>query len=391
MKTHGQDACQANFEYEVLTEISSLTYRFTNISQSNTSIKEYSWNFGDGTSSKQANPEHQYLDAGVYPVSLKIATDDGCSSVYIDTLYVETIIPPGCIAYFTFLRLTGSVDYTYAFSDHSVSGSNDTIISWYWDFGDGSSSSVQNPIHQYMATGIYNVQLTITTKDLCQSSYSHQLLISNGSVTCQASYSATADSLTNPLKVYFHDNSIHSTSITSWNWYFDDGDSSTLQDPVHTFPYAGVYYVRLKINTQGGCSDEISYPISVGNPQPYNMWGRVYAGPYVIDKCIAYLYKQYNNHFYKPIDTVRLTSVNDTLGVYYFFQVPEGEHKVKVLLPSSSQYANDYAPTYYGDNEKWLFGSTLSLFQDISYGQCEFGRSLSIQWFRSGDGKSCFK
>jgi PKD repeat protein len=356
----------AKFNYEVIQEISSYTYKFIDISTSTNPIVSYHWDFGDGSTSKLQNPEHQFLENGLYLVSLQIMTADSCSSYYTDTLQVETIIPPGCIAYFTYLRLTGSVDYTVAFSDHSVSGINDTIISWDWDFGDGSYSNAQNPIHQYLNTGIYTVQLVINTKNNCQTSFSHQVQINSGSVACQASFTHDPDTLHNPLKIYFHNNSSHSTPIISYRWYFDDGDSSNLQDPVHTYPYAGLYYVRLKIETQGGCSDEMSIPISVGNPQPYNMWGRVYAGPYVIDQCIAYLYKEYNNNYYKPIDTVRLTSINDTLGVYYFFQIPEGKHKVKVILPATSQYAEDYAPTYYGNDELWTNGSTLQLFQNIS-------------------------
>lgn len=359
-------SCNADFDYKIIDDISSYTYGFINRSTADSLIIGYSWNFGDGSISKKINPEHQYFEEGDFLVSLTIFTSDSCSSTYSDTIHVQTVIPPGCMAYFTFIHLTQSVNYTYAFTDHSVSGTNDTITAWLWSFGDNSTSTAQNPIHQYLITGTFQVVLTIYTKNSCQATYTFNIVVSNGPVPCQASFTATPDTQANPLQYYFHDNSIHSTSIISWKWDFDDGDSSSLQDPIHVFPYSGIYYVRLKIITSGGCSDEISYPINVNNPQSYNLWGRVYAGPYVIDKCIAYLYKEYNNNYYKPIDTVRLTSINDTLGVYYFFQIPEGRYKVKVILPTLSQYSEDYAPTYYGNDVTWNNGTTIQLFQDIA-------------------------
>jgi len=358
--------CQAEFGYSVESEISSLTYKFVNLSVSTSPVINYYWEFGDGSSSVKENPEHQYLAEGNYIVQLTIYTSDSCSSVYSDTVQVVNVVPPGCMAYFTYIHLTQSASYTYAFTDHSVPANGDTIIGWHWNFGDGGTSLTQNPIHQFMSTGNFNVSLTIYTTAGCNSTYSFVITIYNGPSPCQASFTATQDTSGNILKYHFHDNSVHSTNIVSWRWNFDDGDSSFVQDPDHVFPYAGLYFVSLEIITSGGCQSRISYPVQVGNPQPYNVWGRVYAGPYVIDKCIAYLYKEFNNNYYKPVDTVRLTSVNDTPGVYYFFQIPEGKHKVKVLLPDNSAYSEDYAPTYYGDKLKWSGGSTMNLFQDVS-------------------------
>ena len=364
--TQGQ-TCNADFDYSIESDISSLTYQFIDKSTSSKPIVNYYWNFGDGISSTQSAPEHQYLAEGNYLVKLVIETKDSCTSSFTDTVHVETIVPPGCMAYYTYILLSQSANYTYAFTDHSMVASGDTIKTWFWNFGDGSISTNPNPIHQFQATGNYSVSLTITTKGGCNASYIYTISIYNGSSPCQASFTSTQDTITNTLKYYFHDNSIHSTNITSWSWHFDDGDSSNLQDPIHLFPYAGIYFVSLKITTSGGCSSTMSYPVKVSDPKPYNVWGRVYAGPYAIDKCIAYLYKEYNNNYYKPVDTVRLTSINDTLGVYYFFQVSEGKHKVKVLLPDASMYSEDYAPTYYGDELKWNHGGTINLFQDISH------------------------
>ncbi len=358
--------CEAKFTSDVNTEISPLTYNFNDISNTDGTIVNWEWNFGEGQSSSLQNPEHQYLSEGKYLVSLKITTDNSCTSTYTDTINVQLIPHSTCQAYFTVVKLTSSPDYTYKFTDHSIYTS-DSIISWQWNFGDLSNSNIQHPIHQYVNPGNYNTSLSITTASGCSSSYNYQLSIYSGSAPCIASFSFNQDTLSgNQLKYHFHDNSYSNASITSWSWDFGDGDSSALQDPDHIFPFQGFYFIKLKIKNLNGCTDSMIYPIKVGNPQQYNLWGRVYAGNYVIDKCIAYLYKEYYNNIYIPVDTVRLTTINDTLGVYYFYQVLEGKHKVKVLLPNNSVFAEDFAPTYFGDNYNWSSAGTLNLLSDIS-------------------------
>jgi PKD repeat protein len=209
------------------------------------------------------------------------------------------------------------------------------------------------------------VQLTILTASGCSSSYQTNLVVSNGGVNCSASFTSSPDTVSsNPFDVVFHDNSLHQLPIQQWKWYFGDGDSSSYQDPTHQFPHAGIFPVRLVITT-ADCSSEIVIPIQVGNPQKYNLWGRVYVGNKTTDMCIAYLYKDFNN-FIIPFDTVELTSVNDTLGVYYFYQVPEGNYKVHVELPTASQHAVSYAPTYYNSSLYWAQAQSIGVFQDLS-------------------------
>lgn len=358
--------CHSNFSFQVNNSISPFTYDFIDLSTSDGIITNWEWDFGEGQSSFVQNPEHQYLEDGKYYVSLKITTDNQCTSTFSDTITIQKVLPPTCQAYFTVVKLTSSPDYTYKFTDHSVF-TNDSIVSWLWNFGDMSSSNLQHPIHQYVNPGNFNTSLQITTATGCTSSFNYQLSIYSGSAACNASFSYNHDSLSgNPLKYHFHDNSYSNASIISWKWDFGDGDSSNLQDPDHVFPFQGFYYIKLKITNVNGCTDSMFYPIKVGTPQQYNLWGRVYAGNYVIDKCIAYLYKEYYNDLYIPIDTVRLTSVNDTLGVYYFYQILEGKHKVKVLLPDNSIFMQDFAPTYYGNNYDWASAGSLNLISDIS-------------------------
>lgn len=366
-KVHaGEQGCTAFFNYSIDHSVSSFTYLFSDQSTSLNPITSWEWDFGDGSFSSFQNPEHQYLEVGMYAVSLRVVCNDGSFDTYTDTIKVANIIPPTCTSHFTFSPDSISPAIIH-FTDHSIA-TGDTIISWQWDFGDltvGSTS--QNPNHQFSSVGTYVVSLSIITSGGCSSVYSDNISVSNVIPGCHASFTYKADSVSgNPNAIFFYDNSTAADPIISWKWHFGDGDSAYAQNPAHIFPHAGVYDISLTIQTQNGCTSEIKYPIQVGNPQRYNMWGRVYLGLQTTDKCIAYLYRAFSNGYIIPIDTVKLTSVNDTLGVYYFYQILEGNHKIKIRLPENSDYDEMYAPTYYNDDLFWNSSSTLSLFQDIS-------------------------
>jgi len=361
-----EQGCSANFSFSIDYSVSSFTYQFIDQSSSSNNITSWDWNFGDGALSAFQNPEHQYLNEGVYVVRLQISCSDGSSDTFSDTIKVTKVVPPNCTAYYTY-SVDSANPVIFHFTDHSLSP-NDTITSWQWNFGDMSiGSTLQNPFHQFAAVGNYYVTLSINTSGGCSATYGDTISVVNSAPACNANFTYKADSVSGNLNtIFFYDQSTAADPIISWHWNFADGDSSTSQNPAHIFPFAGIYDVSLTIKTQGGCSSTSHYPIQVGNPQRYNIWGRVYLGNQTTDKCIAYIYKEFNNGYIVPVDTVRLTSVNDTLGVYYFYQIPEGVHKVKVLLPSNSNYYDKYAPTYYGNNLFWNNTATINLFQDIS-------------------------
>ena len=146
----------------------------------------YLWDFGDGTTSKEANPIHGFdFMGGVYNVCLMIVTEDGCTNHYCTPVYInniDTINQPGCQAFYTY-SVMESYPEQYAFRDLST-GSNP--IAWFWDFGDGTYSNEQNPVHAfwtindsliehgYLGPPIsdrYKVCLTVVTDDNCKSTY----------------------------------------------------------------------------------------------------------------------------------------------------------------------------------------------------------------------------
>ncbi|MEM7037219.1 MAG: PKD domain-containing protein, partial [Bacteroidota bacterium] len=212
---------------------SLFTANFTNTS-TGTNINGYSWDFGDGNTSTQTNPSHTYAAVGTYTVCL-IVTDTCGADTSCQSL---TIGCPNPMADFNY----SVSNLTATFSDISTGTS---ISAWSWDFGDGTNSSLQNPVHTYTSGGTYTVCLTIT--DACGTDTSCKQV----SVGCPALNAAFNTNL-NGLNAAFTDLSVG--SVTSWQWDFGDGNGSTQTNPNHIYATAGTYTVCLAVSD--GCSSD---------------------------------------------------------------------------------------------------------------------------------------
>ncbi len=138
-------------------------------------IGGYLWSFGDGSTSTDQNPVHVYTANGLYPVCLTIQTVMGCVSEYCDTIDISCIQQPQCQAMFQVTMGNGCSDLM--FFDGSSVDSGDAVNSWSWTFGDGSTSSDQNPNHTYTSDGGYEVCLSIATDQGCSSTYCDSVFI----------------------------------------------------------------------------------------------------------------------------------------------------------------------------------------------------------------------
>ncbi len=132
-----------------------LTVAFTDTSTG--SPTSWAWNFGDGSTSTSQNPTHTYSTSGTYSVSLTATSANGADTetknAYITT---SSTIPT---AAFSGSPIMGTAPLTVQFTDKSAGASP---ITYLWNFGDGNTSTYQNPSHIYIANGNYTVNLTIT-------------------------------------------------------------------------------------------------------------------------------------------------------------------------------------------------------------------------------------
>ncbi|MCX6244765.1 MAG: PKD domain-containing protein [Bacteroidetes bacterium] len=161
--------------------------------------------------------------------------------------------------------------YLVYFYDYSTSIHN--IVSWHWEFGDGTSATISFPAnpnvdHQYNAYGTYLVCLTIETADNCHSTVCHEVTVGQNT-DCHALYHFQADSV-NVTHVHFWDVSTPQNIIISRLWDFGDpasgvSNNATTGDPWHEFTAPGYYDVCLTIHTSLGCTSTKCDTITVGS------------------------------------------------------------------------------------------------------------------------------
>ena len=208
-------------------------------------ITNWLWLFGDGGQSTIQNPTHQYSDTGLFTVTL-IVFNNGCSDTLVLTNYVH-IKPP--IAIFTVLS-DCNTPYTRTFTDQSIGAD-----SWLWDFGDGTTSTVQNPLHTYATVGSYNVTLTVFNVSTgCDYSLTNVVNIADE----QALFTAAQTEICKNTAAVFTATSINAVSaITTYEWTFGDGTTGVANPVSHVYTTAGTYTVRLIITDVNGCKDTL--------------------------------------------------------------------------------------------------------------------------------------
>ena len=168
--------CNQSFWADTLGQTASgYAMAFRNNSSSNGLIIDYSWDFGDGNTasgSTMSNPIHTYASSGFYSVCLTITAylgNDTCTSTYCDSaVFVPTGSTGGpqisCNASYLVDTINSSLFQNQLIIWES-SYSNGNIISYSWDFGDGTTINTQYPSHTYTNTGVYPVCLTIIAVD----------------------------------------------------------------------------------------------------------------------------------------------------------------------------------------------------------------------------------
>ena len=162
------------------------------------------------------------------------------------TVTLNSGTPP--VANFSGTPTSGNAPLNVSFTDSSTN----SPTSWSWTFGDGGSSTAQNPSHTYSAAGTYSVSLTATNSGGSSSPYTQSNYITVNLPAPVANFSGTPTSGAASLNVTFTDSSTNSP--TSWSWTFGDGGSSTAQNPSHTYTTAGNYTVSLTATNSTGSS-----------------------------------------------------------------------------------------------------------------------------------------
>lgn len=229
------------------------TVTFTNTSPGGSN---FVWTFGDGgTFNGQNPPAHTYTNNGSYSVTLTMTGSNGCPGSVTQNNLI-TLTPP--TASFTADVTNGCDPLDVQFT--STSTSSNPIVSWSWNFGDGTTFNGENPpLHTY-PVGVYDVSLIITTQSGCVGSDTIAQYIQVGhidavnfSIDQSPECAKTAIDFTN-LSVIL---APHTSSEVTYSWDFGDGGTSSVENPSYSYPNdTGYFDVQLIVNFRG-CIDTL--------------------------------------------------------------------------------------------------------------------------------------
>lgn len=220
------------------------TYFFAEVTSGGVAPFEYNWDFGDNFTGYGDSVQHMYTDKGSYSVNVVVTDINGC----VGACSTVVTILQELAANFSADKLQGCAPFAVAFTNLSTNA-----VNYLWDFGDGETSVITNPVHVYQASGTYTVTLDAFggTGSLTQQV--------NNQVSVLPAPTAQAQAYPNEITetgdtVFFADN-----SFNAWSWYWDfgDGTTSTEQNPIHVYQDNGCYNVYLAVTNEYGCSDTL--------------------------------------------------------------------------------------------------------------------------------------
>ncbi len=253
----------SNFTGAPLSGCSPLIVTFQDLSSGSPTI--WNWSFGNGNTSTIQNPTATYFTPGTYTVILTTTNASG-SNTLTRTNYVTVYDNP--TVNFSANVTSGCFPLKVQFSDLSSPGVGNTNVTWEWDFGNGTTSTLQNPLATYTTAGLFNVTLKVTNDKGCTKTLSRPNYIA---VTAgvDAVFTNTQPTVcTAPASISFTNNSTGPPTL-SYLWDFGDGSPfSAVPNPVHVYNTNGTFIVTLIATSTAGCEDTARTTIILGGFNP---------------------------------------------------------------------------------------------------------------------------
>ncbi|RYD83268.1 MAG: PKD domain-containing protein [Sphingobacteriales bacterium] len=241
-------------------------FKATAVNNTSKTIASYNWDYGDASGSTGKDASHIYSSRGSFNVSLIIKYSDGtsCTTSVANPVKIygkpkaDMILPGGGLSTQCYQR-NGTIN-KFCFKDNSLrSSDNNKIVRYSWNFGDGDTSSEQNPCHSYDSSGQYSISLEVFDEKGCSD---RQVL--KASIIVLPDIKTTFTLGGNPgceKTTYTFNNKTDTNGIRTRRWYWDFGDGSPLDSvnwsPKHEYTKDGKFTVTLRIVNQLGC--EASY------------------------------------------------------------------------------------------------------------------------------------
>ena len=256
----GDNEADVSFNVTKLDPCTALLYEFTNTSVAPPALpfgaQSFEWSFGDGTTliSNAPTVTHSYAAPGTYNVALRLMDTAYCN--YPDSATFTLRVASNVDALFE-TPASGCAPYNAVFDNTSIGGAQFT-----WNFGDGTTSTLENPTHLYNVPGTYTIRMTATDPNTCNK-------IDSTSTTIIVSASPAAGFTYIPQEPkenaeYTFTN--FSNGAILYKWDFGDGDSviTSKKDTIikHIFNATATFNVCLTAYNEYGCDSTVCQPIS---------------------------------------------------------------------------------------------------------------------------------
>ena len=236
---------KADFGIANILGCDSMLVEFEDLSIPSSSVV---WNFGDASANSILNnPQHIYYAEGFYDVTLYAESVDGCKDTLERLEYIEFQYPTADFS----SNIQGicpddNVQFTNLSTGIEINSS--------WDFGDGTQSTQINPLHSFIANGIYDISLLITDSFGCSNSL---VLPNHIEVLSPTANFITAGISSNCPPLISTFSNLSTSDVTNWEWTYSDGGNSLVSDPSHLFATSGSFDVSLVVTNQYGCKDTL--------------------------------------------------------------------------------------------------------------------------------------
>lgn len=222
------------------------------------SITGWAWDFnGDGVIDNTSSaPAYTFTTAGSHSVTLTVTSNNGCTT--------SAVIPVTVfgLPVATFATQNNCFNVASTFVNNSTAPGGAVITQYYWDFGDGTFSTIQQPTHTYATPANYNVRLDVTTNQTCTNTVTNPLTVYPLPMVAFGTSQVCQNQNTQ-----FNGTINGGTAGSQWLWNFGGGATANIQNPTHTFPTWGNYPVTLTAYDGNGCSAFITQNVAI-NPVP---------------------------------------------------------------------------------------------------------------------------
>jgi len=243
----------------------SLSFDGSASSDADGTIVSYSWDFGDGNTGSGVTPMHTYLTNGTFTVTLIVTDDIGDTGTATSSANIGLGNQPPVAN--TDGPYSGIAGVAVALDGSMSSDPDGSIISYTWDFGDGTSGTGASTTHTYASANLYNVSLTVMDDTGATDSIATTATITAAPVNqlpvadANGPYSGIAGS---PVTFDGSASNDPDGSIASYSWDFGDGNSGTGVTPSHTYTIDGNYTVSLTVTDNEGATGSDTSTASIG-------------------------------------------------------------------------------------------------------------------------------